>query len=96
MPVSFGTVFAPNIAITYVVESYPDCATESVVVINATKNLLAFLFLFVAVDWVHVSGWLEVYMIMFMLSVLAMVMAIPLYLFGSDLRRWSRGLRVLS
>ena len=71
------------------VESYPDIATQAVVVINAAKNLLAFIFLYVAVDWIHASGWVEVYMIMFMLLLLGSAFAIPLYLYGGDLRRWS-------
>lgn len=83
--VSFGTIFAPNIAITYVVESYPKFAAESLVAINVFKNLVAFLFLYTAVDWVASSGWVQVYMILFMLVTLGTLLAIPFYFFG---RRW--------
>jgi hypothetical protein len=79
--VSFGTIYAPNIAITYVVECYPKAAAECLVSINVFKNLVAFLFLYTAVDWVASSGWLQVYMIMFMLVTLGMLAIIPFYLF---------------
>ncbi|SPO07008.1 related to MFS transporter [Cephalotrichum gorgonifer] len=87
--VSFGTVYAPNIAVTYVVESRPKHASEAIVIINVAKNLVAFLFLYVAVDWVAARGWIEVYMIMFMLVALSMLFAIPLYFFGRKLSAWS-------
>ena len=85
--VSFGTVFAPNIAITYVIESYPHLASECLVIINVVKNMVAFLFLYTAVDWIHSQGWVQVYMIMFMLVTLSMILAIPLYVFGERMRR---------
>ncbi|KPM38686.1 hypothetical protein AK830_g7880 [Neonectria ditissima] len=42
--VSFGTVYAPNVAMTYLLDSYPIFAQEILVAINVTKNLVAFLF----------------------------------------------------
>jgi hypothetical protein len=64
-----------------VVESHPDFAAESLVVINVFKNLVAFVFLYTAVDWVQGSGWLEVYMIMFMLVSLSMLFSGLAYVF---------------
>lgn len=81
--VSFGTIYAPNIAITYVAECHPKLTAECLVSINVFKNLVAFLFLYTAVDWVASSGWVQVYMIMFMLVSLSMLAAVPLYFFGS-------------
>lgn len=82
---SFGTIYAPNIAITYVVECFPATASECLVAINVWKNLVAFLFLYVAVDWVASQGWIQVYMIMFMLVTLSMFIALLFYFFGG---RW--------
>jgi hypothetical protein len=87
--VSFGTVYGPNIAITYLVDSYPQYAGECLVVVNAFKNLVAFTFLFVAVDWVAAAGWVQVYMIMFMLVTLVTLLALPMYIWGPRLRQWS-------
>ncbi|KAF9691662.1 hypothetical protein EKO04_010187 [Ascochyta lentis] len=77
--VSFGTIYVPNIAITYVVECYPNVLGECLVSINVFKNLVAFVFLFTAVDWVALSGWLQVYMIMFMLLTLGVIGSMLLY-----------------
>jgi hypothetical protein len=79
--VSFGTVFAPNIVITFVVESHPNFAAEALVVVNVFKNLVAFIFLYTAVDWVQGSGWLQVYMIMFMLLNLSVLFSGLAYVF---------------
>ncbi|TKA49867.1 hypothetical protein B0A49_12905 [Cryomyces minteri] len=83
--ISFGTVYAPNIAITYVVERYQDIAAEALVIINAFNNLVAFIFLYVAVDWIQARGWIEVYMILFMLISVVTMAAIPLYIWGERL-----------
>lgn len=82
-------MYAPNIAITYLVDSYPQFAGECLVVVNAFKNLVCFIFLYVAVDWVSKEGWVQVYMIIFMLVTLTTLLAIPLYIWGSRLRRAS-------
>lgn len=47
--------------------------------INVFKNLVAFLFLYTAVNWIAARGWIEVYLIMFMLSVLGLVFTVILY-----------------
>ncbi|KAI5241796.1 MFS general substrate transporter [Aureobasidium subglaciale] len=83
--VSFGTVYAPNIALTYVIERHQDIAAESLVLINAFKNLVTFLFTYVAVSWIASQGWVQVYMIMFMLVTLATLGAIPSYFWGEEM-----------
>ncbi|KAI1450434.1 MFS transporter [Annulohypoxylon stygium] len=84
--VSFGTVYAPNIALTYLIDCYTPFAQEILVVVNVFKNLVAFLFAYVAVDWVNSQGWIQVYMVMFMVVTLSMVLAIPVYFFGGKAR----------
>lgn len=85
---SFGTVFAPNIAMTYLIDSYPAFASEILVVVNVSKNLVAFLFVFVAVDWIDSQGWIEVYTVMFVILTASLLAAIPLYFFGAAMRRF--------
>ncbi|KAI5200549.1 hypothetical protein E4T39_05703 [Aureobasidium subglaciale] len=87
---SFGTVYGPNIALTYVVESHPEFASDTLVVINVFKNIVAFIFLYVAVEWVKDEGWIQVYMIMFMLMTLSYLLAIPVYYYGERLRKRSQ------
>lgn len=48
--------------------------------INIFKNLVAFTFLYEAVPWVTSQGYLQVYMIMLMLNMLALGLAVPLYM----------------
>ncbi|KAL4737922.1 major facilitator superfamily domain-containing protein [Aspergillus similis] len=80
--VSFGTVYTPNIAITYIVHLHQKEAAKCLVLVNLVKNLVAFIFLYVAVDWVEKEGYVQVYMIMFMLNVFTLACALPLYSLG--------------
>lgn len=80
--VSFGTVYTPNIAITYVTQRHQRDAAKCLILINIFKNLVTFVFLYVAVDWVNKNGYVQVYMIMFMLNILVLGCALPLYYFG--------------
>lgn len=80
-------MYSPNIAITYVVESHPETAADRLVVINVFKNIVAFIFVIVAVPWIDSRGWLQVYMIMFMLTAMSSLLAIPLYFFGKKSKR---------
>ncbi|OQD88300.1 hypothetical protein PENANT_c004G03769 [Penicillium antarcticum] len=80
--VSFGEVYTPNIALTYVVHRHQEHAAQCLVLINIFKNILAFLFLYEAVPWVTSQGFMQVYMIMFMLNMLTLVLAVPLYFYG--------------
>ena len=85
--VSFGSVYTPNIAITYIVHRHQKDAAECLVLINIFKNLVAFAFLYVAVEWVDKSGYIQVYMIMFMLNVLILLCALPLYFYDARKRQ---------
>lgn len=85
--VSFGSVYTPNIAITYVVHRHHRDAAECLVLINIFKNLVAFLFLYEAVGWVNKNGYIQVYMVMFMLNILLLIFAIPLYYYDARKRR---------
>jgi hypothetical protein len=67
---------------TYLVDCYAAFAEEILVAINVIKNLIAFLFAFVAVDWINTQRWIQVYMIMFMVVSLVMVLEVPVYFWG--------------
>ncbi|KAL3428645.1 major facilitator superfamily domain-containing protein [Aspergillus tetrazonus] len=79
--VSFGTVYTPNIAITYLTHRHQRDAAQCLVLVNVVKNLVAFLFLYEAVEWVHSQGYLQVYLVMSALGVVTIGAALPLYLF---------------
>ncbi len=84
--VSFGTVFAPNIAVTYVIDSFPKQAAQCLVSINVFKNMVAFLFLYQAAAWIQAKGFLQPYVIMMALQLAIFIFAVPLYFYGHRLR----------
>ncbi|KAJ5991655.1 MFS transporter [Penicillium canescens] len=84
--VAFGAVYAPNVAVTYLVDCYPAFASEVLVIVNVAKNAIGLVFLYVAVDWVQSKGWIQVYMIIFMVVSLPIVLTIPSYFWGDRAR----------
>ncbi|KAJ5787444.1 hypothetical protein N7457_002434 [Penicillium paradoxum] len=84
---SFGSVYTPNIVVTYIVDRHQKDAAECLVLVNIFKNLVAFLFLYVAVDWAQKNGYIQVYMIMFMLNVVVILCGVPIYYYDSRNRR---------
>lgn len=86
LSVSFATGFGPNIAITYVIDSHREITGEALVLINATKNLIAFAMILRSSEWITHSGYLQPYMIMFMIVALSMLLAIPMYIWGAKWR----------
>ncbi|EAU38173.1 predicted protein [Aspergillus terreus NIH2624] len=78
--VSFGSLYTPNIGITYLTQRHQQDAAQCLVLVNVVKNLVAFLFLYEAVEWVQSQGYLEVYMVMAALGVVTVGAALPLYL----------------
>ena len=67
---------------TDLVNCYAVFSQEILVGVNVIKNLITFLFAFVAVNWINIQGWIQVYMIMFMVVPLVMVLAVLVYSWG--------------
>lgn len=65
------------------IDIFTQFSTECLVSINVFKNIVAFIFIFVAVEWLQAEGYIQVYMIMFMLVVLTMLLTIPLCIYGA-------------
>jgi hypothetical protein len=58
------------------IDSFTRFHTECLVSINVFKNIVAFIFIFVAVEWLQAEGYIQVYMTMFMLVVLTTLLGI--------------------
>jgi hypothetical protein len=84
--VSFGVVYTPNIAISYVVDSFPEQAAQCLVAINVFKNMVAFIFVYQAVTWIQTQGFLRPYIVLMTLQLTVFIFAVPLYLYGKRLR----------
>ncbi|KAK4961505.1 hypothetical protein LTR10_001995 [Elasticomyces elasticus] len=80
----------PTIAIAYAVDCYKPISGEIMVVATVLKNVLGFCLSYWVFNVMAKSGWVAVYMTQFAVSFLPVVLTIPLYLFGKNLRRWTR------
>jgi hypothetical protein len=85
-PVSFGTMYGPGIAITYVVSSFPRYDSQCLISINLFKNVLAFILLLEAFTWIQVQGFFKVYLTLMGIAVAVALPAIPLYYYGHAAR----------
>lgn len=54
--VAFGRIYASNVALIHVVECYRGIEADYLLTINVFKNLVAFLYVYTAMNWVSVKG----------------------------------------
>ncbi|EMC92306.1 hypothetical protein BAUCODRAFT_38342 [Baudoinia panamericana UAMH 10762] len=80
----------PTIAIAYAVDCYKPISGEIMVVATVLKNVLGFCLSYWVFNVMAMDGWVAVYMTQFAVSMLPVVLTIPLYFFGKNLRRWTR------
>ena len=80
----------PTISIAYAVDCYKPISGEIMIVGTVMKNVLGFCLSYWVFDVHAMSGWVSVYMVQFAVSMLPVVLAVPLYYYGKNLRRWTK------
>lgn len=81
----------PSISIAYAIDCYKPISGEIMVVGTVLKNVLGFCLSYWVFDLQARRGWVSVYMVQFAVDMVPVVMAIPLYVYGKRLRRWTKG-----
>lgn len=76
----------PHPGVTYVVDSFREYAAQALITINFFKNICAFIFLYEAVTWIEVWGFLTPYVFMMVALIIIYGSALPLYYYGEKLR----------
>ncbi|CZT23767.1 related to MFS transporter [Ramularia collo-cygni] len=80
----------PAIAIAYAIDCYKPISGEIMVVGTVLKNILGFCLSYWVFDIMATKGWITVYMIQFAVGMFPVALTIPLYLYGKNLRRWTK------
>ena len=80
----------PAISIAYAVDCYKPISGEIMVVATVMKNVLGFCLSYWVFNIAVKNGFVAVYMIQFAVDMLPIVLAVPLYYFGKNFRRWTK------
>ncbi|ODV93597.1 hypothetical protein PACTADRAFT_51380 [Pachysolen tannophilus NRRL Y-2460] len=85
----FGSSLASTTAITYTVDSYRIFATEALVSLNFSKNLLGFIFSLFNTSFVAARGVRTAFLTFGGVQIFICLFAIPLYIHGKRCRAWT-------
>lgn len=86
---AYGSSMASTTAITFAVDSYKMFAAETLVSFNFLKNLLGFCFSLFNNKYADHHGYKNAYVTYGGIQLFVSLFAIPLYIFGKKLRRWT-------
>ncbi|OBT94853.1 hypothetical protein VE01_06358 [Pseudogymnoascus verrucosus] len=88
--ITYGVLCAvPTVAMTYVVDSYRPLAGETMTILTAFKNTFAFGLSFAVVPWLEKDGFVKVSGWMVLIEGLIFLTAIPMYIYGERVQRWT-------
>lgn len=88
--ISFGCSLGSTTAITFCVDSYRQYAGEALVTLNFSKNIFhGLVFSLFVVDWLEHAGPKTVYLALGGIQLAALMLTIPMYIFGKRARMWT-------
>lgn len=90
---NFSIVQATNVALVYVIDGYRPVAGEVTLTTMAFKSAFGFLLSFYTNPWIEISGYLDAFGAMAGISAFILILWIPLYIWGKQIRhatwKWS-------
>lgn len=88
--VSFGCSLGSTTSITFVVDSYRQYAGEALVSLNFCKNILhGLVFSLFVTKWLESDGSKTVYIWIGVMQMVALLLTIPMYIYGKRMRMWT-------
>ncbi|KAL3479420.1 MFS general substrate transporter [Aspergillus californicus] len=85
----FGLTAASNVLVTYLVDSYPDRAGETTVILFLIRGVSGCLLSVYAYDWVEAVGPAEAFGDMVGIQYFCVLLAVVFWVFGGRIRAWS-------
>ncbi|CUM48843.1 uncharacterized protein AC631_00379 [Debaryomyces fabryi] len=92
---SFGSSMASTTAITFVVDSYKMFASEALVSLNFSKNLLGFIFSLFNNGFFDAKGGRTTFVVYGAVQIFVSLFGIPLYIYGKKVRSWTDDKEIL-
>lgn len=93
--VSVGLTFVPIATMTYVSDCYLPVNADALELVNGLKNIVAFGFLYGVLPWVTEAGYINAFGTQAGIYVLIMLLAIPVIIFGRQIRHATAQWRVI-
>lgn len=93
--VSVGLTAVPTMTMTYVSDSYLPVNEDALTVVIGLKNVVAFGFLYGVVPWVDKVGYIESFGTQAGIFVAIMALAMPLVIWGQQIRHKTAGWRII-
>jgi hypothetical protein len=88
--ISFGCSLGSTTAITFVVDSYRQYASEALVTLNFSKNVFHGLVFSLFINhWLEHSGSKSVFIWLGVIQLIVMASTVPMYIFGKRARMWT-------
>lgn len=85
--VAAGLGLVPSVLLSYIVDSYPVTSGEALVLVNATKNFIAFGLTKGSASWMAKAGVRKMFVSMAGIFWGFMILAVPLFIFGAWIRK---------
>ncbi|KAF2839092.1 MFS general substrate transporter [Patellaria atrata CBS 101060] len=93
--ISFGLTAVPTATLTYVSDCYFPVAPDALLLVNGLKNIVAFGFLHGVVPWVTNVGYIDCFGTQAGVYTAVIILAIPLYMFGANIRHTTASWRII-
>ncbi|CAI8505029.1 unnamed protein product [Hanseniaspora opuntiae] len=90
--IGFGWGCSGDIAMSYLMDAYPEMVLEGMVCTSLINNNLACIFTFTSYNWLDAAGIQNTFIGLAVLTAFFTFLALPMYIFGKRARVWSKPL----
>lgn len=88
--IGFGWGSSGDVAMSYLMDSYPEMILEGMVGVSVINNSIACIFTFTCSLWLERTGDQNAYIAWACINMFVMFMAAPFIYWGKDMRRWTK------
>lgn len=88
--IGFGWGCSGDIAMSYLMDCYPEMVLEGMVCTAIINNTISCVFTFVCSIWLDASGTENTYIALAVINFAVTMLALPMYLYGKRIRKWTK------
>lgn len=88
--IGLGFGASGDVAMSYLMESYPDMVVEMMSGVAVINNMIGCIFTFACSPWLDAMGNTNTFIIMAVITFLIMASAVPFIIYGKRIRKWTK------
>lgn len=88
--IGFGWGCSGDIAMSYLMDCYPEMVLEGMVCTAIINNTISCIFTFVCSYWLDASGTENTYIALAVINFAVTLLALPMYIYGKRIRMWTK------